>query len=75
MEEAKDAPEMRFVGSTPPIMPIIMWDEQPIKDGKNCPLCLKRIDAFQMLGIRSGFSFCMFDQQCDIFSFKSTIQP
>lgn len=34
VEEAKGAAEMMFVGSTLPILPIIMWDEQPIGDGK-----------------------------------------
>lgn len=38
VEEAKGAAEMMFVGSTLPILPIITWDEQPIGDGKNCPL-------------------------------------
>ncbi|KAJ4726364.1 D-amino-acid transaminase, chloroplastic-like [Melia azedarach] len=33
-EEAKGAAEMMYVGSTLPILPIIMWDEQPIGDGK-----------------------------------------
>ncbi|GLU15470.1 hypothetical protein SLE2022_319560 [Rubroshorea leprosula] len=34
VEEAKAAVEMMYVGSTLPILPIIMWDEQPIGDGK-----------------------------------------
>ncbi|EOY13099.1 hypothetical protein QUC31_002152 [Theobroma cacao] len=34
VEEAKSAAEMMYVGSTLPILPIIMWDEQPIGDGK-----------------------------------------
>lgn len=32
--EAKGAAEMMFVGSTLPLLPIVMWDEQPIGDGK-----------------------------------------
>ncbi|TYI32293.1 hypothetical protein ES332_A04G049600v1 [Gossypium tomentosum] len=32
--EAKGAAEMMYIGSTLPILPIIMWDEQPIGDGK-----------------------------------------
>ncbi|XVE50183.1 hypothetical protein DITRI_Ditri01bG0141500 [Diplodiscus trichospermus] len=34
VQEAKGAAEMMYVGSTLPILPIIMWDEQPIGDGK-----------------------------------------
>ncbi|KAJ6886793.1 D-amino-acid transaminase [Populus alba x Populus x berolinensis] len=34
VEEAKGAAEMMYVGSTLPILPIVMWDEQPIGDGK-----------------------------------------
>jgi len=33
VEEAKGAAEMMYVGSTLPILPIVMWDEQPIGDG------------------------------------------
>ncbi|GFP78631.1 d-amino-acid transaminase chloroplastic [Phtheirospermum japonicum] len=33
VEEAKGADEMMYVGSTLPILPIIMWDEKPIGDG------------------------------------------
>lgn len=33
-EEAKGAAEMMYVGSTLPILPVIMWDDQPIGDGK-----------------------------------------
>ncbi|KAK4492958.1 hypothetical protein RD792_000285 [Penstemon davidsonii] len=33
VEEAKEAKEMMYVGSTLPILPIIMWDEKPIGDG------------------------------------------
>ncbi|XP_050220370.1 D-amino-acid transaminase, chloroplastic-like [Mercurialis annua] len=33
-EKAKGAAEMMYVGSTLPLLPIIMWDEQPIGDGK-----------------------------------------
>ncbi|KAI3457423.1 hypothetical protein Pfo_014086 [Paulownia fortunei] len=33
VEEAKGAAEMMYVGSTLPILPIIMWDEKPIGDG------------------------------------------
>ncbi|KAJ6724512.1 AMINO-ACID AMINOTRANSFERASE [Salix viminalis] len=32
--EAKGAAEMMYVASTLPILPIVMWDEQPIGDGK-----------------------------------------
>ncbi|XWS52109.1 hypothetical protein CRYUN_Cryun11dG0038800 [Craigia yunnanensis] len=34
VEEAKGAAEMMYVGSTLPLLPIILWDEQPIGDGK-----------------------------------------
>ncbi|KAF7836686.1 D-amino-acid transaminase, chloroplastic-like [Senna tora] len=34
VEEAKSAAEMMFVGSTLPVLPIIMWDDQPIGDGR-----------------------------------------
>lgn len=34
VEEAKDAAEMMYVGSTLPVLPIIMWDDQRIGDGK-----------------------------------------
>ncbi|XP_021890277.1 D-amino-acid transaminase, chloroplastic-like isoform X2 [Carica papaya] len=34
VEEARGAAEMMYVGSTLPILPIIMWDDQPIGDGK-----------------------------------------
>ncbi|XAR56515.1 Aminodeoxychorismate lyase [Bertholletia excelsa] len=34
IEEAKCAAEMMYVGSTLPILPIIMWDDKPIGDGK-----------------------------------------
>lgn len=33
VEEAKAASEMMWVGSTLPVMPIVMWDGQPIGDG------------------------------------------
>ncbi|GMN54445.1 hypothetical protein TIFTF001_023574 [Ficus carica] len=33
-EQAKDAAEMMYVGSTLPVLPIIMWDDQQIGDGK-----------------------------------------
>nr|ACJ84969.1 unknown [Medicago truncatula] len=32
--EARGAVEMMYVGSTLPVLPIIMWDDQPIGDGK-----------------------------------------
>lgn len=35
VEEAKNAVEMMFVGSTLPLLPIIMWDNQPIGGGKH----------------------------------------
>ncbi|KAH7861257.1 hypothetical protein Vadar_023886 [Vaccinium darrowii] len=34
VEEAKGAAEMMYVGSTLPVLPIIMWDDKPIGDGK-----------------------------------------
>ncbi|XP_024022738.1 D-amino-acid transaminase, chloroplastic isoform X1 [Morus notabilis] len=34
VEEAKSAAEMMYVGSTLPVLPIIMWDDQPIRDGR-----------------------------------------
>ncbi|GMJ13867.1 D-AA specific transaminase D-AAT, 4-amino-4-deoxychorismate lyase [Hibiscus trionum] len=34
VEEAKRSAEMMYIGSTLPILPITMWDEQPIGDGK-----------------------------------------
>ncbi|ERN06566.1 D-amino-acid transaminase, chloroplastic [Amborella trichopoda] len=33
VEEAKGAVEMMYVGSGLPILPIIMWDEEPVGDG------------------------------------------
>ncbi|KAL0282641.1 UNVERIFIED_CONTAM: D-amino-acid transaminase, chloroplastic [Sesamum angustifolium] len=33
VEEAKESAEMMYVGSTLPLLPIIMWDEKPIGDG------------------------------------------
>ena len=35
VDEAKGAAEMMYVGSTLPLLPIIMWDEKPIGDGNN----------------------------------------
>ncbi|KAI3974844.1 hypothetical protein MKX01_004955 [Papaver californicum] len=34
IEEGKNAAEMMYLGSNLPILPIIMWDEKPIGDGK-----------------------------------------
>ncbi|KAK9049243.1 hypothetical protein SSX86_031790 [Deinandra increscens subsp. villosa] len=34
VEEAKQAAEMMYIGSTLPVLPIIEWDEKPIGDGK-----------------------------------------
>uniref|UniRef100_A0A2P2QPC3 D-amino-acid transaminaseic isoform X1 n=1 Tax=Rhizophora mucronata TaxID=61149 RepID=A0A2P2QPC3_RHIMU len=34
VEQAKGAAEMMYVGSTLPLLPIVMWDEQPIDHGK-----------------------------------------
>ncbi|GFZ17986.1 hypothetical protein Acr_26g0012550 [Actinidia rufa] len=34
VDEAKGAAEMMYIGSTLPILPIIMWDDEPIGDGK-----------------------------------------
>ena len=33
VEEAKDSAEMMYIGSTLPLLPIVMWDEEPIGDG------------------------------------------
>lgn len=33
VEEAKGVAEMMYVGSTLPVLPIVMWDEKPIGDG------------------------------------------
>lgn len=33
VEEAKGSAEMMFVGSTLPLLPIVMWDEKPVGDG------------------------------------------
>lgn len=33
LEEAKEAAEMMYVGSTLPVLPIITWDDKPIGDG------------------------------------------
>lgn len=33
VEEAKESAEMMYVGSTLPLLPIIMWDEKPIGNG------------------------------------------
>ncbi|XP_076906854.1 D-amino-acid transaminase, chloroplastic-like [Bidens hawaiensis] len=34
VEDAKQAAEMMYIGSTLPVLPIIEWDEKPIGDGK-----------------------------------------
>ncbi|KAL8205472.1 hypothetical protein R6Q57_009023 [Mikania cordata] len=34
VEEAKQAAEMMYIGSTLPLLPILEWDEKPIGDGK-----------------------------------------
>ncbi|XP_055824854.1 D-amino-acid transaminase, chloroplastic-like isoform X1 [Solanum dulcamara] len=34
VEDAKEAAEMMYVGSTLPLLPIIMWDEKPIGNGE-----------------------------------------
>ncbi|XP_010260309.1 PREDICTED: D-amino-acid transaminase, chloroplastic-like isoform X2 [Nelumbo nucifera] len=44
VEEARNAAEMMFVGSGLPILPIIMWDEKPIGDGKVGKLTLALSD-------------------------------
>ncbi|PON92768.1 Aminotransferase class IV [Trema orientale] len=44
VEEAKDVAEMMFVGSTLPLLPIIMWDEQPIGDGRVGELTMELSD-------------------------------
>lgn len=38
VEDAKKAAEMMYVGSTLPLLPIIMWDEKPIGNGKSTQL-------------------------------------
>lgn len=44
VEEAKGAAEMMFIGSTLPLLPIIMWDEQPIGNGNVGELTLALSD-------------------------------
>ncbi|KAL2483584.1 D-amino-acid transaminase [Forsythia ovata] len=44
VEEAKGASEMMFVGSTLPILPIVMWDEKAIGDGNVGKLTMKLSD-------------------------------
>ncbi|PIA36550.1 hypothetical protein AQUCO_03300024v1 [Aquilegia coerulea] len=44
LEQAKDAVEMMYVGSGLPILPIIMWDDQPIGEGKVGQLTLALSD-------------------------------
>ncbi|KAF8409200.1 hypothetical protein HHK36_005274 [Tetracentron sinense] len=44
VEEAKNAAEMMYVGSTLPLLPIIMWDGQPIGDGRVGELTLALSD-------------------------------
>ncbi|XP_010260311.1 PREDICTED: D-amino-acid transaminase, chloroplastic-like [Nelumbo nucifera] len=44
VEEARSAAEMMFVESGLPILPIIMWDERPIGDGKVGELTLALSD-------------------------------
>ncbi|OVA11518.1 Aminotransferase [Macleaya cordata] len=44
VEEGKNAAEMMYVGSSLPILPIIMWDEQSIGDGKVGELTLALSD-------------------------------
>lgn len=39
VQEGKDASEMMYVGSTLPVLPIIMWDDQPIGNGKLVTIC------------------------------------
>ncbi|KAJ8755081.1 hypothetical protein K2173_016725 [Erythroxylum novogranatense] len=34
VDQAKEAAEMMFVGSTLPLLPIVMWDDEPIGDGE-----------------------------------------
>ncbi|KAL8237907.1 hypothetical protein R6Q59_018988 [Mikania micrantha] len=34
VEDAKEAAEMMYIGSTLPLLPILEWDEKPIGDGK-----------------------------------------
>lgn len=35
IEEARDAAEMMYVGSTLPVLPIVQWDDKPIGDGNS----------------------------------------
>ncbi|CAA2955123.1 D-amino-acid transaminase, chloroplastic [Olea europaea subsp. europaea] len=44
MEEAKGASEMMYVGSTLPILPIIVWDDKPIGDGNVGKLTMELSD-------------------------------
>lgn len=44
VEEAKGAAEMMFIGSTLPLLPIIMWDEQPVGNGNVGELTLALSD-------------------------------
>ncbi|KAF4393975.1 hypothetical protein G4B88_025944 [Cannabis sativa] len=44
IEEAKGANEMMYVGSTLPVLPIIMWDDQPIGNGRVGELTMKLSD-------------------------------
>ncbi|KAL5564298.1 hypothetical protein UlMin_028477 [Ulmus minor] len=41
LAEAKSVAEMMYVGSTLPVLPIIMWDDQPIGDGKEGELSME----------------------------------
>ncbi|XP_057796363.1 D-amino-acid transaminase, chloroplastic [Salvia miltiorrhiza] len=44
VEEGKGAAEMMYVGSTLPILPIIMWDGKPIGDGNVGELTMTLLD-------------------------------
>lgn len=51
VQEAKRATEMMFVGSTLPLLPIIMWDEQPIGDGND--ISLWQISLFVVFNVEA----------------------
>lgn len=53
-EQAKAASEMMFVGSGLPILPILMWDGQPVGDGKKF-LCLCFDHPFSIKILKTSF--------------------
>lgn len=59
VEEGKAAAEMMYVGSTLPILPVIMWDEKPIGDGKLIfHLILVSLHVLTILSILRLFTTC-----------------